>query len=230
MGAHASAQALLEGRFVAPRIPLHLELDQSGFLIAMHQWIMDRADVQSELAVVPGGRATAMFEAEKVDGLYPSWISATYKANSLYTEPFMQVNHFIYSKPNSVVYSTLSDLKGRRLGLIQHYQLQLDFAAQEDLLIAYARNSQMLITLLLSGRVDAIILSDIEVNAMQKAMKLAPLSVDPSAVVVAKYLGYVFHNTAKGRLLHQRVNTAIFDAQSSGALQTYLQKAVQGFH
>ncbi|MDN3637859.1 transporter substrate-binding domain-containing protein [Simiduia curdlanivorans] len=223
------AQTSLEGHFVAPRVPLHLELDKSGFLIAMHQWLMARAVVQSDLTVVPGGRATAMFEAEKVDGLYPSWISAKYKVNALYTAPFMQVDHFIYSKPGAAAFSKLADLKGRRLGLIQHYQLQLDFAAQEDLFITYARNSQTLMTLLLSGRVDAVILSDIEVNALQKAMQIEALSVDPSAVLLTKHLGYVLHDNAKGRALHERINAAIVEAQNTGALSAYLNNAVQGF-
>ena len=222
-------QQPLQANIVAPRIPLHLELDKSGFLADMHAWLMEKANIQADVTVLPWVRAMAMFESEKVDGLYPSWMSSTYTAKVLYSDPFMQVDHFIYSKAGAPIFSSLAELNGRRLGLIEHYQLHLDFSGQENLSVHYARNSQALMTLLLSGRVDAIILSNIEVQALQVAMQFEPLSVDTSAVIASKFLCYVLLNNTNGVAIQARINDAIAEAKQSGDLQALIHNAVSQF-
>ena len=81
----------------------------------------------------------------------------------------------------------------------------------------------------LSGRVDAIILSNIEVQALQVAMQFEPLSVDTSAVIASKFLCYVLLNNTNGVAIQARINDAIAEAKQSGDLQALIHNAVSEF-
>ncbi|AFU99787.1 substrate-binding periplasmic protein [Simiduia agarivorans] len=217
LAACVSVQAQDAAQFSAPRVPVHLEADHSGFLVELHQWLMQRAGIDAGLTVVPIQRATHLLETGAVDGLYPSWVPAKYHANVLFSSPLMQIDHYLFSAPGKPVYSSLAQMSGKRLGVVQGYEIGLDYTVP-DLWVAYAANSEALVTMLLSGRIDAMLLSLNEVKLLQLQQAAPAFGYDSKATLARRYLGYCILNNEKGLQLQRKINHAIYAGQRSGEL------------
>lgn len=203
--------------FSAPRVPIHLEADHSGFLVDLHYWLMQRAGIDAGLTVVPIQRATHLLETGAVDGLFPSWVPAKYHTNVLFSAPLMQIDHYLFSAPGKPVFSNLEQMGGKRLGVVQGYEIGLDYTVP-DLWVAYAANSQALVTMLLSGRIDAMLLSLNEVKLLQLQQAAPAFGYDSNRILARRYLGYCILNNDKGVQIQRKINKAIYTGQRSGDL------------
>ncbi|UTA48075.1 transporter substrate-binding domain-containing protein [Simiduia sp. 21SJ11W-1] len=217
-GACLGQQASLQASFVAPRIPVNLEADQSGLLADMHQLLMAHADIESTMKVLSHARAQRMMEAKAVDAFFPSWLPNHFDVDMLYSSPLMRVEFFIFTASGQPALAQLADLQGKRLGILEAYRLSLPLDDVPGLFVHRAINAQALYNMLASGRVDAIIMSKNEVELVCSLRNLPMLSFDPKAMLDHKYLGYSFLNNAKGVVLQRRVNAAILKLQKSGEL------------
>ena len=135
----------------------------------------------------------------------------------LFSSPLMQVDHYLFSAPGKPVFSDAASMAGMRLGMVQGYEVGLDFSVK-DLWVAYASNSQALVAMLLGGRIDAMLLSLDEVRLMQRDPSAPQFGYDPDLMVARRYLGYCLLDNAHGQLLQKKINQAIFQAQTSGEL------------
>lgn len=204
-------------KFSAPRVPIHLEANHTGFLVELHQWVMQRAGIEAPLTVVPLQRATHLLETGAVDGLYPSWVPAQYNTNVLFSSPLLQIDHYLFSAPGKPVFSSLAQMSGKRVGVVQGYEIGLDYTVPE-LWVAYAINSQALVTMLLSGRIDAMVLSINEVKLLQATQSAPAFGFDANSNIARRYLGYCILNNEKGVVLQRKINEAIYQGQRSGDL------------
>lgn len=208
----------LQATFVAPRIPVNLESDQSGLLVEIHRMLMAQANIDDDFSVVSLARAQLMLESREVDAFYPAWVPNNFDVDTLYSAPLMRVEFYIFTAHGSPAIARLQDLQNSRLGILEAYRLALPFESVPGLFVNRAVNGLSLYNMLANGRVDAIIMSKNEVELLCELRQLPMLSFDAKAMVDHKYLGYSFLNNAKGVQLQKRVNAAILALQKSGAL------------
>lgn len=137
------------------------DLPKGGYITEIIRQAFKRAGYDIEIKWLPWKRALFMAETGEVDGLGGAYYTEERAKIFLYSEVIDTTRMvFFKRKDTEITYKSLSDLKGKRIGIGQGYGLPDRILEAEYLNLVEIMDMEHNLKMLISGRVDLIIGSE----------------------------------------------------------------------
>ena len=123
---------------------------------------LKRSGYSAEISIIDFGDVIAQINQSKYDGSAALWISDERQETMLFSRPYLENRLVLVGKKGSpVIYTELSELRGKKLAIVPTYDYGPELRNQKSLILAEAKNEQECLNLLLAGQVDYILLDNL---------------------------------------------------------------------
>lgn len=198
-----------------------LEASGKGVLWQVHKLVAAEAEVDANFTVLPMRRARHGFYAGHSQGLFAVFTGVDRPVPVVYSAPFAKVNRYIFTAPGHRKLTGLTQLAGKKLGLVLGHvysRLDVDLLRLQQTEIQTSPTQLNNVRMLISGRVDAILGNAYGIGELLTRADLPALEYDFHSPVTQYEFAYAFHDNLEGRILRERFSHAIVALTQSGQL------------
>ncbi|MCW9033198.1 MAG: transporter substrate-binding domain-containing protein [Rhodospirillales bacterium] len=185
--------------------------------------VAKRADFKIKVEILPGKRALFMFNAGQGDVLVPVQLElmkpGPFKIPVIGSEPVMEQNRYIYSRKGKRPFRNLSELKGKRLGLVRGYKYGKHIDKNPDLKVFMVKDVGRLMQMLERDRLDAFIAFPNAIYRFSKILDVEKPTYDRLNPVAANNISFAFRDDPRGRRLRNLFSNTILEMKKDGTLE-----------
>lgn len=224
VGAPAGAQVPAQRTaFVTFPIPVHVEGPTRGLFVQVVREASDLAKLPTiHIEVMPPPRALRSFGAGESDALFPALDVSVEPGSPIVrtTEALDCKEDFVFTRKGAQAYTTLDELRGKRVGITRGYPYAREVTANKNFVIDEALSDEANIRKLMAGRIDAFVLDEKTGLKAFEALELtAQMQYDPSKPVSRQEVYVAFRDTPGGRVLAKQFSDGLRKLKSSGRYQ-----------
>lgn len=189
--------------------------------LVLNERIMKEANIQYNLEMATIYEARAIFSRGNADVHFPGICEVNRQRKVVYSEPVVNFDRYLVAMKGQPVFQNIEAMRGKTLGLVHRFIYQLpsdEQLAKMDIKVYRAQSIAASVRMLLNGRVD-VILAPLEAlgNIKQRLGLNRQFSI-PQEPFSSNPLCYVAHDNDRGQQIVSRLNQALNQLRSEGAL------------
>jgi polar amino acid transport system substrate-binding protein len=139
-----------------------------SILTVLVQEALDRRDIKSTVEIQDFGGILDRIEKGEYDGSPALWASPEREARFAYSEPYLYNQLVLVGRKGSDVNATsFNELKGKRIGVVEHYEYGT-FEGKEEVEWVAGKNNQDNLEKLLSDKIDYMLVDALIIQYMLK--------------------------------------------------------------
>ncbi|AQS40333.1 periplasmic component of amino acid ABC-type transporter/signal transduction system [Shewanella psychrophila] len=191
---------------------------QQGLFIKMHNEVLRRLSLDTNLIIQPTKRTQRDFKQHKLDAYFPELLENLPKSDFIISDPFYLKKIVLFTKIGSDI-KTINDLAGKIVGAVAGYSYGEHITKNQSINLDYAKNDDVNIARLMRGYIDAIIgdnTSTVAAIENSKHAELIHYDLDKPINVLAVF--YVCHDSISGRTLCSSINDALEQMKLEGII------------
>lgn len=212
-------------KFSAPLVErkeqAHFERQYRDF----HQAIMQQAGLRTELHFLPIYQVQAKLARREMDGQIGGICGVKRNSPTIDSLPYASLSRHLITAGDSPVFSSVEQLRGKSLALVQRYFYQLpgdDALRDMDIRVHRVEAQANAVTMLMSGRIDVVLAPPQTVESIANKLDPEARFNYTEAPFSVQTLCYILPRTERGTQLVQRINQAIIDLHLSNSLEQYV--------
>jgi hypothetical protein len=197
-----------------------LEAPNEGLLAGFSQRIISLAEIDAEYIMAPGQRDIHLFNANIVDATFPD-IGSEAASNVLYTDEVVFVDRYIFTLTGAKPFTDVSQLAGKRLGLVNSWAYGDNIESSTDIKITRVVSLTLAVKMMNRERLDAVIATVPIVTSITKTLNVPMLSYSPKHPVQTLGMTYRLHSSEQGQILKKKLDKAIRVFRDTTELSDY---------
>jgi len=214
-GFHVKAEKIPLSTYYIPGL---IDSADQGVMIDMLRKIESYAELRFDVSLMPTKRVQLSFSHHKISGYFPE-LEEFRDPNSCRSAAFMQKGIIAITRIDDQLITDITQLHGRKVGIVAGYSYGKNITENPNIEISWAKNDDINIKKLLSGRVSAIV-GDMHstVSALKAAKMEKSVRFDAKNPISLLDVFFVFNNDEQGNQHCKKVSTAIEKLRQQGDL------------
>ena len=182
---------------------------QQGLFIKMHNEVLRRLSLDTNLIIQPTKRTQRDFKHHKLDAYFPELLENLPKSDVIISDPFYLKKIVLFTKVGSDI-KTMDDLEGKIVGAVTGYSYGENITNNQSINLDYTKNDNDNIERLMRGYIDAIIGdSKSTVAAIESSKHAEQIYYDLDKPIDVLDVFYVCQDSISGKTLCSAINDAI---------------------
>lgn len=130
---------------------------------------LKRSDYDIEIGIIDFGGVVSGIKNGDYDGSAALWKSAEREEFMIFSKPYLQNQLVLVGmKGKSVAYTSLADLRGQKLAIVESYDYGPDLLDLKTIRFVKAKSDQECLNMLLSGKADYILLDNLLAHHLEE--------------------------------------------------------------
>lgn len=214
----ADEEAPKKLRLVSFAIPIMVEDQHHGAIIELTHAVARQAGIELEISIEPPLRAQRYFSEGKFDGIFPAL--EIYFPYHPYQRTRRLITHkrdFIFSNIKQPVYRSLSELKGKRVGVTRGYAYPQKMMQGLGIIMDPADSDEANAKRLSLGRVDAFIVEErTGLKAFFDSHVHKKIHYCANCPILESEVFYAFADTPEGKQWAEQFDRALAELEAAG--------------
>lgn len=199
---------------------------QQGLFIRMHNEVLRRISLDSNLIIQPTKRTQRDFKQHKLDAYFPALLENMPKSAVIISDPFYLKTIVLFTKVGSAI-KTIDDLEGKVVGVVTGYSYGENITHNQNIKLDYAKNDDVNIARLMRGYLDAIIGDYTStVAAIENGKHSGLIQYDLDKPINVLDVFYVCHDSIAGKKLCGSINDALEQMKLEGVIELDLASGI----
>lgn len=200
---------------------------EKTFALDLVSEALNRINIQADYSIVGFDKVISGIDAGKFDGSAALWIDPERKSKYIFSKPYLQNQLILVGKKGSdVSISKLSDLKGKRIGIVDNYAYGSEISSSKFIVLVVGKNDQQNLERLLSDKIDYMLVDALLIQYMLKYQLndvTEFLEIAEDALIVKSLHFAIRKDTPDGNNLIARFNEEIKNMISDGTYHKILE-------
>lgn len=142
---------------------------EKSFALDLVNEALSRIGIQTTTEILKFDDVIAGIDAGNFDGSGALWLSAERQRKYLFSSPYLQNQLILVGRKGSdVSASSLSDLTGKRIGIVENYAYGEDILSSKSIILVKGKNDQQNLERLLSENIDFMLVDALLIQYMLK--------------------------------------------------------------
>ncbi len=142
---------------------------EKSFALDLVNEALNRINIQANFDILTFDEVISQIDAGSYDGSGALWLSDERKRKYLFSNPYMQNQLILVGlKGSDVSASSLDDLKGKRLGVVENYAYGDDLKHSKSIIVLPGKSDQQNLERLLSSEIDYMLVDALLIQYMLK--------------------------------------------------------------
>lgn len=208
-------------------IPVMVESADKGVFIELVKSVAKKAGLKVEITVLPTKRAIGSFLSGEPDMLFPAldiqFHGQTQPTKS--SEIIYVKQDFGFVKKGNNAPLTISDLKGKKIGITAGYPYSEKIVFDKSLTLEEAESDEVNVKKLVNGRIDVFIVE--EKSGLGAINKTAPekTSYTKESPLSKQDVYFAFQKNSNGKKFETKFSTALKEMKKDGSFGAIMSKA-----
>ncbi|MBN1969259.1 MAG: transporter substrate-binding domain-containing protein [Candidatus Delongbacteria bacterium] len=205
------------------KIPKLVDSETEGVFVKIWIEAAKRANVDYELVFSATKRTLQNYAEGQLVGYFPSLL-VTIPKDSEMSEEFFYKYTYAFTKKGSPKINSISDLKGKKVGLTSGYAFSEELTNNPDIITDYAATNEQNFKKLSIGRVDVVVSDDKSGPKAIEDAGLTDIEFDKDKPLEIQKVFFAFEKSDKGRLLNQKISEALKEMKKDGTYDKILEE------